>query len=77
MGTAWIDEADRQVAHLEVIFNDNFHVAGGLFANVEKGSNFHFDQALVNDAEFWPPPGGEVIDAGMNIIMKNYRGALH
>ena len=47
-GTIWIDEADRQVAHLEVSFIDNFHVVGGLFANIQKGSNFHFDQELVN-----------------------------
>ena len=47
-GTIWIDEADRQVAHLEVSFVDNFHVVGGLFANIQKGSNFHFDQELVN-----------------------------
>ena len=46
-GTIWIDEADRQVAHLEVSFNDNFRVAGGLFASIQKGSNFHFDQAPV------------------------------
>ena len=52
-GTVWIDEADRQVAHLEVSFNDNFHVAGGLFASIQKGSNFRFDQEPVshlNDA---------------------------
>ena len=47
-GTVWIDEADRQVAHLDVSFDDNFHVVGGLFANVQKGSNVHFDQAPVN-----------------------------
>ena len=29
-GTIWIDEADRQVAHMEVSFVDNFRVAGGL-----------------------------------------------
>jgi hypothetical protein len=57
-GTVWVDEADRQVAHLEVSFNDNFHVAGGLVANVEKGSNLHFDQAPVN-GEIWLPTGGE------------------
>src|ERR1035441_3480948 len=38
-GTIWIDEADRQVAHLEVSFTDNFHIAGGLLANIQKGSN--------------------------------------
>jgi hypothetical protein len=35
------------VAHLEVSFIDNFHVVGGLLANIQKGSNFHFDQELV------------------------------
>jgi hypothetical protein len=33
-GSVWIDEADRQVAHLEVTFNDTFRVAGGLFASI-------------------------------------------
>jgi hypothetical protein len=47
-GTVWIDEADQQVAHLEVSFVDNLHVAGGLFADIEKGSNFRFDQEPVN-----------------------------
>lgn len=46
-GTIWIDEADRQVARLEVTFMENFRVGGGLLANVEKGSNFGFDQAPV------------------------------
>ena len=57
-GTMWIDEADRQIAHLEVRFNENFHVAGGLVANIEKGSSFSFDQAPVN-GELWLPTGGE------------------
>jgi hypothetical protein len=57
-GTLWVDEADREVAHLDVTFNDNFHVAGGLVANIEKGSNIHFDQAPVN-GEIWFPTGGE------------------
>jgi len=47
-GTLWVDEADRQVAHMDVSFDDNFHIAGGLLANIQKGSNFHFDQAPVN-----------------------------
>jgi hypothetical protein len=43
---------------MEVSFDDNFHVAGGLVANVQKGSNFRFDQAPVN-GEIWLPTGGE------------------
>ena len=57
-GTLWIDEADRQIAHIEVRFDDNFHIAGGLVANIEKGSSFYFDQAPVN-GEIWLPTGGE------------------
>jgi hypothetical protein len=71
-GTVWIDEADRQVAHLEVSFIDNFHVVGGLFANIEKGSNFHFDQALVN-GELWLPTGGEGTVQARVLLLKNYR----
>jgi hypothetical protein len=71
-GTVWIDEADRQVAHLEVRFIDNFHVVGGIFANVEKGSNFHFDQALVND-ELWLPTGGEGTLQARVLLLKSYR----
>jgi hypothetical protein len=57
-GALWIDEANRQVIHLEVSFNDNFRIGGGLLGTVEKGSSFHFDQALVN-GEIWLPTGGE------------------
>jgi hypothetical protein len=56
-GTVWIDEADRQVAHLEVSFNDNFHIAGGLAVSVQKGSSVRFDQEFVN-GEVWLPTGG-------------------
>jgi len=71
-GTIWIDEADRQVAHVEVSFIDNFHVAGGLFANVQRGSNFHFDQELVN-GELWLPTGGEGTVQARVLLIKNMR----
>jgi hypothetical protein len=58
-GTVWIDEADRQVARMEVALDDNFHVAGGLVANIQKGSHFSFDQAPVN-GEIWFPTGTEI-----------------
>jgi hypothetical protein len=71
-GTIWIDEADRQVAHMEVIFNDNFKLAGGLLATIEKGSSFHFDQALVN-GEIWLPTGGEGTIQARLLMVKNLR----
>jgi hypothetical protein len=69
-GTMWVDEADRQVAHLDALFNDNFHIAGGVLANVEKGSNFHFDQAAVN-GEIWLPTGADVTMMVRILMMKN------
>ncbi len=71
-GTIWIDESDRQVAHLEVTFDDNFHVAGGLLANVQKGSSFRFDQAPV-DGGLWLPTGGEGMVTARVLLLKNMR----
>lgn len=71
-GTIWIDEADRQVAHLEVSFIDNFRVAGGIFASVQKGSNFRFDQSPVNDG-LWLPTGGEGTVQARVLMLKNVR----
>jgi hypothetical protein len=71
-GTVWVDEADRQVAHLQVSFTDNFRVAGGLVASIQKGSNFHFDQAPVN-GELWLPTGGEGDMQARVLLVKNYR----
>jgi hypothetical protein len=71
-GTIWIDEADRQVAHLEVTFYDNFHIAGGLVANVQKGSNFRFDQAPV-DSGLWLPTGGEGNVQARIVLVKTMR----
>jgi hypothetical protein len=51
-GTVWIDEADRVVAHLDVSLFENFRVAGGLLANIEKGTSLHFEQNPIN-SEIW------------------------
>ena len=71
-GTMWVDEADRQIAHLEVRFIDNFDVGGGLFARIEKGSSFYFDQALVN-GEVWLPVGGEGTIQARILLVKGIR----
>jgi len=71
-GTIWIDEADRQVAHIEVSFDDNFRFIGGLVATVQKGSNFRFDQAKVN-SEIWLPTGAEGIMQARVLMFKSLR----
>ncbi len=85
-GTIWIDETDRQVAHLEVSFDDNFKVAGGLFASIQKGSHFRFDQSPVshpNDKDpssgtqvsdgLWLPTGAEATVQARLLMVKNLR----
>ncbi len=85
-GTIWIDELDRQVAHLEVSFDDNFKVAGGLFASIQKGSHFRFDQAAVNHPAdkdpssgtpvsdgLWLPTGAEATVQARILLVKNLR----
>jgi hypothetical protein len=71
-GAIWIDEADRQVAHLEATFIDNFHVAGGLIADIQRGSKFHFDQEPVN-GELWLPTGVEATMQARVLLVKNLR----
>lgn len=71
-GAMWVDEADRQIAHLEVRFIDNFDVGGGLFARIDKGSAFYFDQALVN-GEVWLPVGGEGTIQARILLVKGIR----
>ena len=57
---------------MEVQFDDNFHVIGGLFANIQKGSNFRFDQAPVN-GELWLPTGAEGTIQARLLLFKNLR----
>ena len=73
-GTIWVDEANLQVAHLEVSFDDNFRVAGGLFASIDKGSKLSFDQALVSGQgdpnPLWLPTGAEANLQGRLLLLK-------
>jgi len=71
-GTLWVDEADRQVAHLDVSFDDNFKVGGGLVATVEKGSSFHLEQGLVN-GELWLPVGVDGTMQARLMLVKGIR----
>ena len=71
-GTLWVDEKDRQVARMEAHFTDNFHVAGGLLANIAKGSSFYFDQAPVN-GEIWFPTYAEGQIEARVLLLKGVR----
>lgn len=81
-GTLWIDEQDREVRKMIAHFDDNFHLGFGLFS-VGKGSNFTFDQKLVNN-ELWLPTDAQAhvvahaigvigFRADINVIDKDYQ----
>lgn len=74
-GTIWIDEKDREVRRLIARFDDNFHLGFGLFS-VGKGSNFTFDQKLVNN-ELWLPVAADAHVMGHAIGLIGYRADVN
>jgi hypothetical protein len=69
VGVIWIDEQARDIARFEAHFSDSAKVGGGILASVEKGSNFVFEQAKVND-EVWLPVYDEVHIGGRVLFLK-------
>jgi hypothetical protein len=53
-GVVWIDEQARDVARLEAYFVGDMKFAGGLLANLQKGTSFVVEQEFVNN-EVWLP----------------------
>jgi hypothetical protein len=53
-GTVWIDESAREVKRMHATFDEPMRIGFGLFATVNAGSNFSFEQALIRD-EAWLP----------------------
>jgi hypothetical protein len=53
-GTVWIDESAREVKRMHASFDEPMRIGFGLFATVDAGSNFSFEQALIHD-EAWLP----------------------
>jgi len=58
-GVVWIDEKALQVVRLEAYFVNDFRIAGGILANLQKGTSFTFEQSYTNN-EVWLPTYGEV-----------------
>jgi hypothetical protein len=53
-GTVWIDEAAREVTRMHASFDEPMRIGFGLFATVDAGSHFSFEQALIRN-EAWLP----------------------
>src|SRR6202789_4260228 len=58
-GVIWIDEKALDVARLDAFFVSDVKIAGGLLANVEKGTRIILEQEFVNN-EVWLPTYQEV-----------------
>jgi hypothetical protein len=66
-GVVWIDEKARDVARLEAYFVGDMKFAGGLLANLQKGTSFVFEQAFINN-EVWLPTYEEA-HVGVRVLL--------
>ena len=66
-GVIWIDEKAHDVARLEAYFVGDMRIAGGLLANLQKGTSFVFEQAFINN-EVWLPTYNEA-HVGVRVLL--------
>jgi hypothetical protein len=71
-GVVWIDEKAKDVVRLEAYFVGDLHVAGGVLANVQKGTSFVFEQAYINN-EVWLPTYVEAHVGVRFLLVKGFR----
>jgi hypothetical protein len=53
-GTVWIDQEAREVTRMQATFDEPLRIGFGLFATVNSGSTFSFEQAFIRN-EVWLP----------------------
>lgn len=75
-GTVWVDESDREVARLQVRFDDNFHIGGGFLLNVQKGTSLFFEQSPL-DRGLWMPTVSDIHLAARELLLKGIRQNIH
>jgi hypothetical protein len=71
-GVVWIDEKSHDVARLEAYFVGDFKLAGGMLANLQKGTSFVFEQAFTNN-EVWLPTYAEVHVGVRVLLVKGFK----
>ena len=74
-GVVWIDEKAHDVARLEAYFTGDMKFAGGLLANLQKGTSFVFEQAFVNN-EVWLPTYMEAHVGVRFLLVKGIRASV-
>jgi len=71
-GVVWVDEKAHDVARLEAYFVGDFKLAGGLLANLQKGTSFVFEQAYLNN-EVWLPTYEEAHVGVRVLLVKGFK----
>lgn len=71
-GAVWIDEKAHDVARLEGYFVGDTKIAGGLLANIQKGTGFVFEQEFINN-EVWLPTYEEAHVGARVLLVKGFR----
>jgi hypothetical protein len=66
-GVVWIDEKAHDVVRLEAYFVGDMKFAGGLVANLQKGTSFVLEQEFVNN-EVWLPTYEEA-HVGVRVLL--------
>jgi len=74
-GVVWIDEKAHDVARLEAYFTGDMKIAGGLLANLQKGTSFVFEQAFVNN-EVWLPTHMEAHVGVRFLLVKGIKASV-
>ena len=71
-GVVWVDERAHDVARLEAYFVGDVKIAGGLLANLQKGTSFVFEQAFINN-EVWLPTYMEGHVGARVLLLKGFK----
>ncbi len=71
-GVVWVDQKAHDVARLEAYFVGDVHIAGGLLANLQKGTSFVLEQGYINN-EVWLPTYEEAHVGVRVLLVKAFR----
>jgi hypothetical protein len=71
-GAVWIDEKAKDVVRLEAYFVGDVHIAGGILANLQKGTSFTFEQSYLNN-EVWLPTYVEAHVGVRVLLLKGFK----
>src|SRR5467141_119447 len=74
-GVVWVDEKAHDVARLEAYFTGDMKIAGGLLANLQRGTSIVYEQGFVND-EVWLPTYMEAHIGVRFLLVKGIKASI-